>query len=126
MSEEELIKYIKSLNEITKKNNKKGIVVGLEISTDMADAIINLIEKLQKEKEEYRLGWCNKGEECEKLKAENQKQDKMIDLMAKYIDDYSIEDEFCTKKNCYADDYINGHCEKCLNCIKEHFRKKCE
>ena len=55
-----------------------------------------------------------------------EKQDKMIDLMAKYIDDYSIEDEFCTKKNCYADDYINGHCEKCLNCIKEHFRKKVE
>ena len=45
MSEEEIIKHIKILNEITKKNNKKGIVVGLEISTDMADKLLNLIEK---------------------------------------------------------------------------------
>ena len=25
------------------------------------------ISKLQKEKEEYRIGWCNEGEKCEKL-----------------------------------------------------------
>ena len=48
MSEEEIIKYIKTLNEITKKNNKKGIVVGLEISTEMADKLLNLIEKQDK------------------------------------------------------------------------------
>lgn len=32
------------------------------------EIITNLIEKLQKEKEEYRINWCNKGEEVERLK----------------------------------------------------------
>ena len=54
MSEEELIKYIKGLTEITKENNKRGMEVGVEISVNMAEQVLNLIEK----------------------------QDKMIDLMA--------------------------------------------
>ena len=70
MSEEEIIKHIKTLNEITKKNNKKGIVVGLEISTDMADKLLNLIEK----------------------------QDKMIDLMADRITEL-IEKVYDSKYN---------------------------
>ena len=49
MSKEELIKYIKGLTEITKENNKRGIEVGVEISTDMAEQLLNLIEKQQKE-----------------------------------------------------------------------------
>ena len=55
-----------------------------------------------------------------------QKQDKIIDKMAEYLEDELTIDEFCNKENCYADEYINGHCQKCLNCIKEYFKKEVE
>ena len=55
-----------------------------------------------------------------------EKKDKIIDEMAKYIEDESTIDEFCRKENCYADNYENGHCRKCLNCIKEYFINKVE
>lgn len=53
-----------------------------------------------------------------------EEKDKVIDLMAEYIEDELTVDEFCTKEGCYADNYINGHCEKCLNCIKQYFENK--
>lgn len=52
-------------------------------------------------------------------------QEKMIDLMAEYLED-ELNDDICNKENCYADEYINGHCKKCLNCIKQYFEKKVE
>lgn len=51
-------------------------------------------------------------------------KDKQIDLMAEFIEDELTVDEFCTKEGCYADNYIDGHCEKCLNCIKQYFENK--
>ena len=51
-------------------------------------------------------------------------KDKIIDLMAEFIEDELTVDEFCTKEGCYADNYIDGHCEKCLNCIKQYFENK--
>ena len=53
------------------------------------------------------------------------KQDKMIELMTEYLED-ELTDDICNKENCYADEYINGHCQKCLNCIKQYFEKKAE
>ena len=53
------------------------------------------------------------------------KQEKMIELMAEYLED-ELTDDICNKENCYADEYINGHCQKCLNCIKQYFEKKAE
>ena len=53
-----------------------------------------------------------------------EEQDKIIDLMAEFIEDELTVDEFCTKEGCYADNYIDGHCEKCLNCIKQYFENK--
>lgn len=53
-------------------------------------------------------------------------KDKQIDLMAKYIEDELTVDEFCSKENCYADNYEDGHCQKCLNCIKQYFERKVE
>lgn len=55
-----------------------------------------------------------------------QKQSKIIDKMAEFLEDELTIDEFCNKENCYADEYINGHCQKCLNCIKEYFKKEVE
>ena len=51
-------------------------------------------------------------------------KDKIIDLMAEFIEDELTVDEFCTKEGCYADNYIDRHCEKCLNCIKQYFENK--
>lgn len=53
-----------------------------------------------------------------------EEQDKIIDLMAEFIEDELTVDEFCTKEGYYADNYIDGHCEKCLNCIKQYFENK--
>lgn len=53
-----------------------------------------------------------------------EEKDKTIDLMAEYIEDELTVDEFCTKEGCYADNYTDGHCEKCLNCIKQYFENK--
>lgn len=53
-----------------------------------------------------------------------EEQDKIIELMAEFIEDELTVDEFCTKEGCYADNYIDGHCEKCLNCIKQYFENK--
>lgn len=58
------------------------------------------------------------------LKGQIIKQNKMIDLMTEFIEDELTVDEFCTKEDCYADNYIDGHCEKCLNCIKQYFENK--
>lgn len=52
-----------------------------------------------------------------------QKQEAIIDKMAEFLEDELTFDEICNKENCYADEYINGHCQKCLNCIKEYFEK---
>ena len=53
-----------------------------------------------------------------------EEKDKQIDLMAEFIENELTVDEFCTKEGCYADNYIDGHCEKCLNCIKQYFENK--
>lgn len=53
-----------------------------------------------------------------------EEKDKTIDLMSEFIEDELTVDEFCTKEGCYADNYIDGHCEKCLNCIKQYFENK--
>ena len=53
------------------------------------------------------------------------KQEKLIELMVEYLED-ELTDDICNKENCYADEYINGHCQKCLNCIKQYFEKKAE
>lgn len=53
-----------------------------------------------------------------------EEKDKTIDLMAEFIEDELTVDEFCTKEGCYADNYIDGHCKKCLNCIKQYFENK--
>lgn len=62
--------------------------------------------------------------ECSRLERKEVEMEKIIDLMAEFIEDGFTVDKFCTKKGCYADNYINGHCEKCLNCIKQYFINK--
>ena len=49
--------------------------------------------------------------------------EKVITKMAEYIEDKALDD-ICRKKDCYSDEYINGHCPKCVKCVIEHFRKE--
>ena len=63
-------------------------------------------------------------EEFSRLNKQLQNKAQIIDLMTEYIEDELTVDEFCTKEGCYADNYIDGHCEKCLNCIKQYFENK--
>lgn len=63
-------------------------------------------------------------EEFSRLNARIQKKDKVIDAMVNYIEDNLTVDEFCGIDDCCADNYVNGHCSKCLNCIKQYFESK--
>lgn len=58
----------------------------------------------------------------ERLK-ELEGNEKVIEEMAKYIEDNALDD-ICNIKGCYADKYVKGHCQKCIKCIIEHFRKR--
>ncbi len=51
-----------------------------------------------------------------------EEQEKMIDLMAKYITGFDVDEDVCRKMG-KPDKY--GNCEEnCAECIKEHFKKK--
>ena len=99
---ERLKKMIQINNGVIKEARKNGDIFAMQLTADLdTDSIA--IEKVLSMLEE---------------------KDKTIDLMAEYIEDELTVDEFCTKEGCYADNYIDGHCEKCLNCIKQYFENK--
>lgn len=54
---------------------------------------------------------------------ELEQNEKVIEEMAKHIEENALDD-ICTKKDCYSDEYIDGHCPKCVKCVIEHFRKE--
>ena len=62
MSDEELIKYFKNLTEITKRDNTKDFEIGVEISVDMAEQLLYLIEKQQNDIDRLKddLGYTRK------------------------------------------------------------------
>lgn len=86
------------------------------------------IEKIKRKivlgKSEKNIGIPVYISELETVLSILEEKDKTIDLMAEFIEDELTVDKFCTKKGCYADNYIDGHCEKCLNCIKQYFENK--
>lgn len=64
-------------------------------------------------------------EDIKKLLKAYKQDEKIIQEMAEYIED-TVEDDICNKENCFADKYENGHCQKCVNCIIDYFRNRCE
>ena len=110
MSEEEIIKYIKTLNEITKKDNKKGFVIGLEISTEMADTILNLIEELQRTLKCTQDSWYKDTQELETYK-------KIAEKLAEYFIDY-------VKSNVRIENYIPPTIEELLDWARKEVEKK--
>ena len=87
---------------------------------ELKPAVEHLLADYEKLQEEFKAV----DSECNRLERKKVEQEKTINLMAEFIEDELTVDEFCTKEGCYADNYINGHCEKCLNCIKQYFENK--
>lgn len=106
--------------------------------TDILGVIENQqaeIENLKTRKErqlkrfsKYKENIENKHEEIyEDLVQEIEKQDKIIDEMAKVLADYKYEELICIEVDCEHIELQNGG--KCIgdkNCIKEYFKKKVE
>lgn len=80
-------KYVKQLEE----ENKELLEVRVSANAH------NRIMELEKEKEEYRIGWCNKGEELEEYKKNSISKSKVkekIEELDKRIKSNVTEDEY--------------------------------
>lgn len=78
---EEEIEHLKELKEelsyiLDKTNLASETHLNYHRKVMAIEFVLNELERLQKDNEEYRIGWCNKGEECERLKKENYKLDR--------------------------------------------------
>ena len=87
---------------------------------ELKPAVEHLLADYEKLQEEFKAV----DSECNRLERKKVEQEKTINLMAEFIEDELTVDEFCTKEGCYADNYIDGHCVRCLNCIKQYFKNK--
>ena len=147
---ERLKKMIQINNGVIKEARKNGDIFAMQLTADLdtdsiaIETILSMLEekdkqidKLKKHNDDLLRKLRNRVKEVIKLekyslykgefsKLNKQLQNKaqIIDLMTEYIEDELTVDEFCTKEGCYADNYIDGHCEKCLNCIKQYFENK--
>ena len=143
MTKEQAIEKIKwsiHINELSKDINGSNTSINVEVLEtvlSMLEGKDKEIDKLKKHNDELLRKLRNRVKEVKKLEKYSlykkefsklnkqlQNKDKIIDLMAEFIEDELTVDEFCTKEGCYADNYIDGHCEKCLNCIKQYFENK--
>ena len=120
--ENELNKIIKDtkLDELFDRRNGEKVIPVQEVKDKIEE--LDKTIKFQKDINKKELDRHKKTEKS--LKGQIIKQNKIIDLMTEFIEDELTVDEFCTRKGCYADDYIDGHCKKCLNCIKKYFENK--
>lgn len=67
-------------------------------------------------------------QECSRLERKEEKQDKIIDLMAEHICSSAIVDDTICAIKCDCETNINEDCthEKMLNCTKQYFEKRLE
>lgn len=131
---ERLKKMIQINNGVIKEARKNGDIFAMQLTADLdtdsiaIEKVLTMLKEKDKEiqfQEDINKTELNRQKKTEKnLKGIINKQNKIIDLMTEYIEDELTVDEFCTKEDCYADNYIDGHCEKCLNCIKQYFENK--
>ena len=146
MTKEQAIERLKKLDYLLDDVYSTGLVEDEERNKyqDAIETVLPMLEekdkqidKLKKHNDELLRKLRNRVKEVKKLEKYSlykkefsklnkqlQNKDKIIDLMAEFIEDELTVDEFCTKEGCYADNYIDGHCEKCLNCIKQYFENK--
>ena len=124
---ERLKKMIQINNGVIKEARKNGDIFAMQLTADLdtdsiaIETVSSMLEEKGKQIEQYQ-NILETNDMLHVIECEN--KDKIIDLMAEFIEDELTVDEFCTKEGCYADNYIDGHCEKCLNCIKQYFENK--
>lgn len=87
--------------------------------------LIKLIEKQQKEIEKNKnfIDFLQLND-VKKL-GEIIKKDKIIDLMAEYINELDIDEDICSK-NIINSDICNEQYSNCKACIKQYFERKGE
>lgn len=130
MTKEQAIERLKKLDYLLDDVYSTGLVEDEERNKyqDAIETVLSMLEEKDKEiqfQNDINKTELDRHKKTEKsLKGQIIKQNKMIDLMTEFIEDELTVDEFCTKEDCYADNYIDGHCEKCLNCIKQYFENK--
>lgn len=146
MTKEQVIERLKKLDYLLDDVYSTGLVEDEERNKyqDAIETVLPMLEekdkqidKLKKHNDDLLRKLRNRVKDVKKLQKYSlykkefsrlnkqlQNKDKIIDLMAEFIEDELTVDEFCTKEGCYADNYIDGHCEKCLNCIKQYFENK--
>ena len=86
--------------------------------------VLNLIEKQNKELEQYKQLYKKALSDGVIESKKRMEEDKIIDLMAKYlVKNSDLDTDICSKRttDCYADIYEDKACEKC---IIEYFTKK--
>ena len=105
--EKQAIEKLKKIREDTIKANECGLSNNdFKEEIEVYNTVLNLITKLQKEKEE---------------------KDKQIDLMAKFIENNMSEkkiiNEICIKSKCNNEEC---HEDDLKDCIKQYFARKVE
>lgn len=89
------------------------------------ETVLNLIEKQQKEIEKNKnfidFLQLNDVKKLGKII----KKDKIIDLMAEYINELDIDEDICSK-NIINSDICNEQYSNCKACIKQYFERKGE
>lgn len=128
--EKESIEQLKSWREYIIKNKEKvNKVNDLEF---YLRTVLNLIAKLKKENKEKDKYIKNSenittemSNDINKLLLEIKEKDKQIDLMAEYISNLDIDEDFCKEQADNNCDDINREVE-CKDCIKQYFEKQVE
>lgn len=70
----------------------------LRLYENAIDTVLKELNNLQKEKEEYRISWCNEGEKCEKL----------LEELNNRIPKEKIRNYLDTRINIVIDDKLNS------------------
>lgn len=102
-------------------NNKELKELDYKIDNYLNDIVSEINKTVSKDRDIIILKKV-----IEKQQKELEKKDKIIDLMAEDIEDETTMENYCNREDCYADEYIDGHCQKCLNCIIKYFTKKAD
>lgn len=123
MNEEEkkAVDLLKALNNLEKKCKIEKVPYKSEIKKirisllpedyGIFEILLNLIEKLQKENEEWQ-------------RAYQEEKDKTIDLMSEAINNNDIDEDICRSMGQKEDCNEFEDKEKCKDCIKQYFENK--
>lgn len=117
MSEEEkkAIEYLKNMYWYADEDEEERFV----------NIVLNLIQRLQKENKYIHSELDKQQEKINNYAKQIEKKDKIIDLMAEYINELDIDEDICSK-NIINPDICNEQYSNCKACVKQYFERKVE